>query len=159
MIGMFFEDHRIGETQALGSHEFTREAIVAFARLYDPQPFHLDEAAGAASMFGSLCASGWHTASVCMRLFVDFLAAQRAASAARGERLPDMGLGTGVRNLRWSAPVRPGDVVSYSVRVESMRDTRRPQWGGVGFISTGVDQSGREVISYFSEGLYERRGA
>ncbi len=157
MIGLYFEDHRIGETQALGSHEFTREAIIAFARRFDPQPFHVDEAAGAASLFGSLCASGWHTASVCMRLLVDFIAAQRAATAARGEPLPAMGPGTGVRDLNWTAPVRPGDVVSYSLRIELLRETRRPQWGGVGFAATGVNQSGRQVLSYFSEGLFARR--
>ncbi len=158
MIGLFYEDHVIGETQALGAHEFTREAIIAFARRYDPQPFHLDEAAGAASLFGSLCASGWHTASVCMRLFVDFVAAQRAAAAARGEPLPPMGVGAGVRNLRWSGPVRPGDVIAYSMRVESMSETRRPQWGRIGVVAIGADQNGREVLSYFTEGLFARRG-
>lgn len=159
MIGLYYEDHAIGETQALGSREFTREAIVAFASRFDPQPFHLDDAAGAASLFGSLCASGWHTASVCMRLFVDFVARQRAAAAARGETLPPMGVGTGVRNLRWLAPVRPGDVIHYSIQIETLRKTRRPEWGGVGFVSTGVDQNGRPVLSYFSEGLFARREA
>jgi acyl dehydratase len=159
MIGLYFEDHRIGEVQALGAHEFTREAILAFARRFDPQPFHIDEAAGAASLFGSLCASGWHTASVAMRLIVDFMAAQRAAATARGEALPPIGVGAGVRDLRWTAPVRPGDTISYSMRIETLRETRRPQWGRVGFVVTGVDQTERQVISYFSEGLFARREA
>ena len=158
MIGLFYEDHRIGQTTTLGAHEFTREAIVAFARAYDPQPFHLDDAAGAASLFGSLCASGWHTASVCMRLLVDYREARRAAAAARGEPTPPLGVGLGIRDLRWANPVRPGDVVTYSARIDSMRETRRPQWGMIGARSTGVDQSGREVLSYSSQALVARRG-
>jgi acyl dehydratase len=81
MIGLFYEDHRVGQSVTVGAHEFTREAIIAFARPYDPQPFHLDDAAGATSLFGSLCASGWHTASVCMRLLIDCRDGRRAAAA------------------------------------------------------------------------------
>ncbi len=158
MKGLYYEDHRLGATATIGSHEFTREAILAFARAYDPQPFHLDEAAGAASLFGSLCASGWHTVSVCMRLLVDFREAQCVAAVARGEPLPAPGVGLGVRDLRWIAPVRPGDVITYSTRIESMRETKRPQWGIVGFRAGGVDQEGREVLSYSSQGLVARRG-
>ena len=158
MIALFYEDHRVGQSARIGAHEFTREAIIAFARAYDPQPFHLDDAAGAASLFGSLCASGWHTASVCMRMLIDFREAQRVAAAARGEPLPALGLGAGMRDLRWTSPVRPGDVITYSVQVESMRETRRPQWGIVGIRATGVDQNGREVLSYTSQALVARRG-
>ncbi len=159
MIGLYYEDHRVGATAKIGAHEFTREAILGFARAYDPQPFHLDDAAGAASLFGSLCASGWHTASVCMRLLTDFREAQCVAAAARGEPAPALGPGLGVRDLRWPAPVRPGDVVTYSARVESMREARQPQWGIVGLRANGVDQSGREVLSYSIQGLFPRRGA
>lgn len=158
MIALFYEDHQVGQGTTIGSHEFTREAIIAFARAYDPQPFHLDDAAGAASLFGSLCASGWHTASMCMRTLIDFREAQRAAAAARGEPLPALGLGAGIRDLRWTSPVRPGDVITYSAQVESMRETRRPQWGIVGIRATGVNQNGREVLSYTSQALVARRG-
>jgi acyl dehydratase len=158
MIGLFYEDHRVGQAVAVGAHEFTREAIIAFARAYDPQPFHLDDAAGAASLYGSLCASGWHTASVCMRLIIDYRQAQRAAAAARGEPLPPLGLGAGVRDLRWPNPVRPGDVVAYSARIDAMRETRRPQWGIIGVHAIGVDQLGREVLAYSSQALVARRG-
>ncbi len=92
MIALFYEDHRVGQTAVVGACEFTREAIIAFARAYDPQPFHLDDAAGAASRFGSLCASGWHTACVGMRALIDYREAQRAAAAARGEPLPPLGV-------------------------------------------------------------------
>ena len=70
MIG-FYEDFVIGAENRLGSHEFTREAIILFATAYDPQPFHVDDAAGAASIYGSLCASGWHTACICMRTLIE----------------------------------------------------------------------------------------
>ena len=159
MIGLYYEDHEIGETHALGSRLFTREAIVAFARRFDPQPFHLDEAAGAASLLGSLSASGWHTMSVCMRLFVDFIDAERAAAAALGEPAPPAGLGAGARDLRWIEPVRPGDVIRYSVRVELLRETRRPQCGRVGFVMTGVNQEARQALSCSLEALTPRRGA
>ncbi|MFZ0113114.1 MAG: MaoC/PaaZ C-terminal domain-containing protein, partial [Xanthobacteraceae bacterium] len=66
----FFEDLRLGERRELGSHRFTAEDIKAFAIRYDPQAFHIDEAAAARSHFGALCASGWHTGAVCMRLIV-----------------------------------------------------------------------------------------
>ena len=158
MIALFYEDHRVGQTAVVGACEFTREAIVAFARAYDPQPFHLDDAAGAASRFGSLCASGWHTACVGMRALIDYREAQRAAAAARGEPLPPLGVGAGIRAMRWANPVRPGAVVTYSARIEAMRETKRPQWGLISSRVIGVDQHGREVLSYSSQGLVARRG-
>jgi acyl dehydratase len=159
MIGLYYEDHQVGQTAPLGAYRFTREAIVDFARQFDPQPFHLDEAAAAKSIFGGLCASGWHTVSVSMRLLVDGRYAQRATAAARGEKPPPLGLGKGVRDLRWSAPVRPGDVIAFSLRVESMRDARRPQWGQIDMRIVGVNQEGREVCAYTLTGLAARRSA
>jgi acyl dehydratase len=93
-----------------------------------------------------------------MRLVVDFREAQRAAAAARGEPLPALGVGLGIRDLRWANPVRPGDVVTFSARVEAIRETKRPQWGLIASRTTGVDQSGREVLSYLSHVLVARRG-
>jgi acyl dehydratase len=158
MIALFYEDHRVGESVTVGCHAFTREAIIAFARAFDPQPCHLDDAAGAASPFGSLCASGWHTASVCMRVLVDYREGRRAAAAARGEPLPAFGVGAGIRDLRWPNPVRPGAVVTFSTEVESKRETKRPQWGLIASRTTGVDQGGRVVLSYASHVLVARRG-
>ena len=159
MIGFYYEEHEVGQTAPLGAFRFTREAIVDFARQFDPQPFHLDEAAAAESIFGGLCASGWHTVSVSMRLLVDGRAAQRAAAAARGDTPPPLGLGAGVRDLRWSAPVKPGDVIEFSLRIDSMRETRRPQWGLIGMRIIGVNQDGREVCAYTLMGLAARRPA
>src|SRR5580704_3742221 len=123
MIGLYFEDHAVGQSAAIGSYRFTREAIIDFARDYDPQPFHLDEAAAAASIFGGLCASGWHTVSASMRVLVDYREGLRAAARARGQTPPSLGLGAGVRELRWKMPVRPDDVIAFTFAVEAKRDT------------------------------------
>jgi acyl dehydratase len=154
-----YEDYVIGEENVLGSYAFTREAIIAFAKLYDPQPFHLDDAAGAASIYGSLVASGFHTACVCMRAIIDWRDAQRNAAAAQGETLPALGVSPGVRDLRWPNPVRPGDVVTFYSKVESKRETKRPAWGLVGNHTRGADQDGREVLSLHSLVFMARRGA
>jgi acyl dehydratase len=155
----FYEDFVVGEENLLGSHAFTREAIVAFAELYDPQPFHIDDAAGVASIYGSLVASGVHTACVCMRAIIDWRDALRQAALARGETVPALGVSPGVRDLRWPNPVRPGDVVTFYSKVESKRETKRPAWGLVGNHAWGVDQSGREVLSMHSLVFVARRGA
>ena len=115
------------------AHEFTREAIIAFARAYDPQPFHLDDAAGEASIFGSLCASGWHTAGVAMREIVDWRDAHRAERRARGEPLPAARRLAGrAKHALAASRCGPATYVTFRSRVESMRETKRPQWGLVG---------------------------
>ncbi|HLW90319.1 MAG TPA: MaoC family dehydratase [Roseiarcus sp.] len=155
-MSLFFEDLKVGAERELGARVFTREAIIAFAILYDPQPFHLNDEAGKASIYGSLIASGWHTASVCMRLIVDERQKARAERAALGETLPKIGLSPGVRDLRWPAPVRPGDRISYQNRIESLTETRRPQWGLVTSRTIGVNQNGVEVFSMTGGVLLER---
>jgi acyl dehydratase len=155
----FYEEFVVGEETVLGSREFTRDAIVAFASAHDPQKFHLDEDAGKASIFGGLCASGWHTACVAMRLIIDSRDAGRAARIARGEAVPILGVSPGVTNLRWPHPTRPGDIVTYRSRVTSMRETQRPQWGLVGLHTSGVNQNGLEAISMDSLVFVARRGA
>lgn len=148
MIALFYEDHEVGQKAAIGSYRFTREAIIAFASDFDPQPFHLDEAAAAKSIFGGLCASGWHTVSASMRVLVDYRDGLLAAARARGEALPAAGLGVGARNLRWSAPVRPGDEIAFTFEVLSARVTKRPEWGLLTGAIACVNQDGREVCSY-----------
>lgn len=154
----FYEDYVVGEETALGAHAFTREEIVAYAGEFDPQPFHVDDDAGRASIFGSLCASGWHTASVAMRMIVDGRDARRAECIARGEPVPPIGVSPGISKLRWPHPTRPGDVVTFRSRVESMRETRRPQWGLVGQRTWGINQEGREALSFEGLVFIARRG-
>jgi acyl dehydratase len=156
-MSLYFDDLRIGESNAIGAHTFTREGIIAFAVFYDPQPFHLSEEGGKASIYGSLIASGWHTASVCMRLIIDSRERTRATHAALGEPLPKLGVSPGFRDMRWPAPVRAGDTVAYSSRIESMRETKRPQWGMVTGHHTGLNQHGAEVFAFTSIVLWERR--
>jgi acyl dehydratase len=109
-----FEDFAAGQTFRLGEHRVTRDEIVSFARRFDPQPFHLDEEAARDSMFAGLVASGWHTASVFMRLYVDGLLADSA------------GMGSpGVEEIRWLVPVRPDDVLRGSVEVLDARASER----------------------------------
>jgi len=156
-MSVFFEDFTIGETNVLGAHAFERDAIIAFARLYDPQPFHLDEDAAKATIYGGLVASGWHTASGFMRCFIDWLDRRRQESAARGEQLPPVGVAPGVNDLRWPAPVRPGDVVTYSTTVLSKRAIHRPGWGLVTRRNIGVNQDGVEVLDFTSMVMTGRR--
>jgi acyl dehydratase len=158
MIG-FFEDVVIGEERALGSHAFTKQAIVDFARRYDPQRFHIDEEAAKHSMLGGLCASGWHTAAAAMRTIIDFRTRTLAELVARGEAPPPLGVSPGVENLRWPIPVRPGDVVTFYSRVTNKRETKRPEWGLVFMRTWGVNQDGREAISMENRAFVGRRPA
>ncbi|MCU4800822.1 MaoC family dehydratase [Halobacteria archaeon HArc-gm2] len=102
----YFEKIEIGETDAFGTYEVTEEDVVSFGEQFDPQPFHVDEDAARESMFGGLVASGWHTASMTMRLLVDnFLADSRALGAV------------GIDDLRFPSPVRPGDALRVETEV------------------------------------------
>ncbi len=154
----FFEDIEIGEERTLGAHAFTREAIIEFAREFDPQRFHVDEEAAKDSIFGGLCASGWHVAAAAMRCIVDSRAKALAERAARGEALPPLGVSPGFVNLRWPVPTRPGDVVSYFSRVLEKRETKRPQWGLVTMRTFGVNQNGLEAITMENRAFIGRRG-
>ena len=156
-MSLFFEDQKAGAAAALGAHTFTRELIIAFALLYDPQPFHLSEEAARNSIYGGLVASGWHTASICMRLLIDWRDKARAERAALGEALPKLGVSPGFRDMRWLAPVRAGDTIAYSTRIESTRPTRRPDWGVVTSRNSGHNQHGAEVFAFTSAVLWERR--
>lgn len=153
----FFEDIEIGEERRLGEHAFTREAIIAFAREYDPQRFHIDEEAAKDSIFEGLCASGWHVAAAAMRCIVEARARGFAELKARGEALPPLGVSPGVENLRWPTPTRPGDVVTYYNRVLAKRETKRPQWGLMFLRTWGVNQHGREAIVMDNRAFIGRR--
>ncbi len=159
-MSKFFEDVRIGEQAVLGSHTFTAEEIMDFARRYDPQPFHVDTETAAASFYGGLIASGWHSASICMRLWIAYVQDQdRHAALAPGARQPRLGPSPGIEALRWHLPVRAGDTISYSTRVVKKTELRsRPQWGLVLSRFTGVNQHGKQAISYSGQVFFERRG-
>jgi acyl dehydratase len=155
----YFEDMRVGERTDLGSHTFTADEIKTFARRYDPQRFHLDEAAAAQSHFGALCASGWHTTAVYMRHFVD--AERRAAEQLRaaGEAPARDGPSPGIRELQWLKPVYAGDTISFAREVKELRETTgRPGWGLMVALNTGTNQHGELVMSFIGAKFAEKRG-
>jgi acyl dehydratase len=156
----YFEDLELGARSELGSHTFTAEEIKAFAAAYDPQPFHVDEAAASASHFGRLCASGWQTAALWMRLMVDCLRRDDEARSARGEPVAELGPSPGFRDLRWLQPVYAGDTITYATEVVGTQVLNsRPGWGLMTIRNTGTNQHGELVIAFVSTAFVERRSA
>jgi acyl dehydratase len=154
----YFEDIQVGDTFAVGRHTFIAGDIKAFAARFDPQLFHLDEQAGAASQFGALCASGWHTAVVWMRLTVDFRRRLAEVAYARGESVPSIGPALGLRDLKWLKPVYAGDTIDYLSEVVELRVSgTRPGFGLMTLRSTGINQNGEPVISFLDTTFVERR--
>jgi acyl dehydratase len=144
-------DHflKLGIAVPIGSHRFDPDAIKAFARKWDPQPFHLDEEAAGRSVFGRLCASGWHTAAVWMRLNVE---AGSGGAAWRGTGPPpEFGPSPGFRNLKWPKPVYAGEAVAYSRTALAHRPlSSRPGWRLLSVRADGVDSAGDRVIEFES---------
>jgi acyl dehydratase len=154
----FFEDRVIGETGDLGSHTFMRAEIIDFARRFDPQPFHLDEEAAKASLFGGLCASGWHTAAQFIRGIVTTRQSVNAEALARGARLATYGPSPGFRDLKWLKPVYVGDTISYRMRLTEKIDLKtRPNRGLLASVVQGRNQKGEIVLSVNSLILADRR--
>ncbi len=143
-----YEKIAIGDTHPFGSFTFTTDAIKTFAQKYDPQPFHVDEAAAKASHFGGLVASGGHTASAMMRLLVNYFVGVEARRRAAGEPVLVSGPSPGLDDLRWPHPVYAGDTVTYTARIVAKRPSRsRPGWGLLSMTTTGVNQDGRTVFT------------
>ena len=154
----FWEDIAVGERAEIGRYTFTTDNIKGFARRFDPQPFHLDEAAAARSHFGALCASGWHTASVWMRLMVEYQRRDDDARRARGEPIATLGPSPGFRELKWLKPVYVGDTISFDSEVIETRPLNsRPGWGLMTTLNTGTNQRGEPVMSLIGTAFVERR--
>ncbi len=154
----YFEDVEVGDTHEVGRHTFNADEIKAFARRFDPQLFHLDEAAAEASHFGALCASGWHTAVVWMRLMVDHRRGMAEAARTRGGPVAAIGPALGFRDLKWLKPVYVGDTITYKTEViETRVSNSRPGSGLMTIRSTGTNQNGEPVISFVSTTFVERR--
>jgi len=143
----YFEDLSIGQRFGSGTYTVDAAKIKAFAREFDPQPFHLDDEAAARSIFHRLAASGWHTMAITMRLLVT------------GELRPVNGiLGLGVEDLRWLKPVRPGDTLRVESEVLEVRPSMsRPDHGVVKIRHTTTNQEGTPVQVVTSILLVERR--
>jgi acyl dehydratase len=154
----YFEDIRVGDVFEVGRYTFTADNIKAFATRFDPQPFHVDEAAAERSHFGALCASGWHTAVAWMRLMIDYRRRMDEAMRARGEPVAGIGPALGFRELKWLKPVYVGDTITYKTEViETRVPNSRPGSGLMTIRSTGTNQNGEPVISFLSTTFVDRR--
>jgi acyl dehydratase len=154
----YFEDIEIGAVLMTGTYAFSADKIKSFANRFDPQLFHVDEEAAARSHFGALCASGWHTASVWMRLYVDYRRVENDAARSRGEPIAASGPALGFRDLKWLKPVYAGDVIDYKSEVAELRVSgSRPGFGLMTIHTTGINQHGSTVISFASTAFVERR--
>lgn len=132
----YFEDYAVGATNECGSVSVDQASIVAFAKEFDPQPFHADPEAAAAGPFGGLIASGWHTAALVMRLLVDnYLSAEASLGSP------------GLDEIRWPYPVRPDDTLRVRATVvESRRSLSKPDRGIIKTMVEAVNQDGRTVM-------------
>ena len=147
---LYYEDIEDGVVRRFGSKEEVREEVIDFASQYDPQPFHLDDAAAAQTYFGRLSASGWHTGAMMMRMMVDDMKQHQQA-----------GLGSpGIENLRWLKPVYPGDTLRCESEIlEKRRSGSRPEMGIIKTRMTVFNQHDEPVMTMRSAGLIRVRDA
>ncbi len=145
------EFFRVGVQVTLGSHKFEPEAIKAFARKYDPQIFHLDEEAAKNSVFGGLCASGWHTAATWMKLNLETGVEAEGISWAGAGSAPEFGPSPGFKNLKWLKPVYAGETVTFTRTALAHRPiASRPGWRVLTLRSEAFDSTGDKVIEFES---------
>jgi acyl dehydratase len=145
----YLEDFAAGQVFNTGRHRVDKDEIFAFARQYDPQPFHVDETAARQSPFQGLAASGWHTAAMTMRLMVD------------GEFKPAGGiLGVGFEDLSWLRPVRPGDELHAKSEILDVRPSKsKPDRGMIRVRTTTLNQNDEPVMVFTGNLLVPRRPA
>ncbi|MBZ6078311.1 MaoC family dehydratase [Microvirga puerhi] len=154
----YLEDLVVNQTDVLGRFTFTAENIIPFAKAYDPQRFHVDPEAAKVSLFGDLCASGWQTAAVWMKLMAAHRDRIRADALARGERPARLGPSPGFKNLKWLKPIYAGDTITYRSTVTGTRaSATRPGWGIASHHNSGINQYGEEVFSFDGAVFWERR--
>lgn len=137
---------QIGEEIDLGSYCFDAAAIKAFAVKYDPQPFHIDEDAARDTVFGRLCASGWHTAAVWMKL--NLACGTSGAWSGPGPE-PQFGPSPGLRHMKWPKPVFAGETVRFTRKALGHRAlSSRPGWRVVTQWSEAFDSTGDKVMEF-----------
>jgi acyl dehydratase len=142
-----WEDFPVGQVRDFGGMPVSREAVIAFAQQFDPQPFHVDDEAARVSLFGGLCASGWHTCAMAMRMMCD------------GYLLDSASLGSpGIDNLRWLKPVFPGDTLSVRMEVLDARPmASKPHVGLLRSRWEVRNQHGQPVMTMEGWGMFRRR--
>ena len=144
---LYWEDFPEGDVVEMGSHTFTEEEIIAYARQFDPQPFHTDPAAAKNTFFGGLIASGWHTCAIAMRLMVDRYVGRSASLGSPG-----------LDNIRWLAPVRAGDTITYRRTITASRASgSKPDVGLVQSRWEAFNQRGEKVMTMEGWGMFRRR--
>lgn len=144
-----FEDFPPGHFGTFGPRRVTREEILAFAAEFDPQPMHLDEEAASRSMLKGLSASGWHLCSITMRMMFDAFIGRTASLGSPG-----------VNELRWLAPLRPGDDITLHIDVAEARVSRsRPETGIVTFKAVARNAAGLQLCEWISPIIVRRREA
>lgn len=143
----YWEDFPVGKVTEYGGISVSKEEIIRFATEFDPQPFHLDETAAKSSLFGGLCASGWHVCAMTMRLMCD---AYLNESASLGS--------PGLENIRWLKPVRPGDTLHVrQVVLEARVMESKPKVGLVKSRWELLNQNNEEVMQMEGYGMFRRR--
>ena len=147
---IYLEDLEVGRKASFGSYHVTREEVLAFARQYDAQPFHLSDEAAAQTHFGRIAASGWHTCAMTMAMIVENLGAD-----------PQAGLGSpGVDELRWLKPVYPGDTLRVESEITEVTPSRsKPDIGSFRTLVTVFNQDDVAVLTFTSIVLMRRRPA
>ena len=147
MDRIYFDDLSVGDRFTSERYEITEQAIIDFASQFDVQPFHLDPAAAASTIFKGLAASGWHTAAIAMRLFTTG-PLQFVGGA----------IGLGVDELRWPIAVRPGDQLQLVTEILETRPSKsKPDQGIVRIRNVMTNQHGEVVLSYLANALVQRR--
>ena len=146
-VHIYWEDLQVGQVRQLGQIKPTREDIIAFAKQFDPQPFHLDDEAAKASVFGALCASGWHTCALAMRLMVtEFL----CHTSSMGSPV--------LENIKWLKPVFPDDELRLQTSVlETKPMAKRPDIGMTRNLWEMFNQHGDKVLHMEGWGMFRRR--
>lgn len=145
----YLEDFAVGQVMEFPPRTVSEDEIIAFARDYDPQPFHLDKEAARQSLFGGLCASGWHTAGIMMRMLVDNMIGKYASMGSPG-----------VDQLRWVKPVFPGDTLHLRGEVVDVKPSRsKPDRGVITSRYEMKNQKGETVLTMQAKGMYARRPA
>jgi len=145
----YFEDYAVGAVYEYGYASVTEAEIVAFAERFDPQPIHIDARFATSGPFGGLIASGWHTASLAMRLVVDHYVSRVASLASPG-----------VDELRWPSPVRPGDSLRLRTTIlETRRSRSKPDRGLVRTRAELLNQNDQIVLSLVAMNLIRLRNS
>ena len=146
-IKIYWEDFEAGQVRDLGTVTPTREETIAFARQFDPQPFHLDDEAAKASVFGALSASGWHTCAMAMRLMVTNFLHETSSLGSPG-----------LESLKWLKPVFPGDTLRLQVTVLEVKPMgKRPDVGLTRNLWEMFNQNGDKVLHMEGWGMFRRR--